>query len=70
MALKAFRESLAGSGLSPVNMSMMNCLCALFATHGVISKAGEFMTVGWFVRDFCIHVFNFVGYHLIDGWEW
>ncbi len=51
-------------------MSMMNCLCALFSIHGVISKAGEFMMVGWFVRDFCIHVFNFMGYHLKDGWEW
>ncbi len=46
MALKAFQDSLASSSLSPSSMFMMNCLCAIFTTHGVITKAGEFMTVG------------------------
>ena len=53
IALKSFRDSLSESNLSPVNMAMMDCLGALFATHGIISRAGEFMTVCMFV---CVHV--------------
>jgi len=38
-------EAIDYSDLSPSNLDIVNALCGVFATHGIVTRAGEFMTV-------------------------
>ncbi len=38
-------ESINYGVLCPSNLDIINALCALFATYGIVTQAGEFMTV-------------------------
>lgn len=45
ISLKAFRESIEYSSLSPANLKIVEALCTLFAVFGIMNYAGEFMIV-------------------------
>ena len=45
VVLNAFNRAVQSSGLSTNNQDIMEALCALFATFGIVKYAGDFMIV-------------------------